>query len=394
MLKQASLFSQMLSLVDRHAFEREVRRLGAERHAKGFSCWAQFVAMMFCQLAQAKSIREIIDGLACCEGKLRHLGLQESPRRSTLSYANARRPWQLYEAVFYLILELAQRAAPPGKRFRFKNKLFSLDATVIELCLSLFDWAKFRQTKGAIKLHLLLDHDGYLPVFAHVSEGTFSELEIARKLDFPKGSIVVIDRGFIDYKLFARWTDQGIYFVTRLKEKADFGAYQRRTVPENTLIRADELGMLNILTAGAWWRRPMRVITVWDERHQREIKLLTNHLGLAASTIAAIYKDRWQIEIFFKTLKQNLKIKTFVGSSANAVRTQIWTALIAMLLIKILQLRSTFAWALSNLIALLRWNLFSYRDLWSWINRPFDTPPESPPEQPELFDLDSIPQPG
>jgi Transposase DDE domain len=206
--------------------------------------------------------------------------------------------------------------------------------------------------------------------------------------------IVVIDRGFIDYKLFARWTDQGIYFVTRLKENADFGAYQRRTVPENTLIRADELGMLNILTAGAWWRRQMRVITVWDERHQRKIKLLTSHLGLAASTIAAIYKDRWQIEIFFKTLKQNLKIKTFVGSSANAVRTQIWTALIAMLLIKILQLRSTFAWALSNLIALLRWNLFSYRDLWSWINRPFDTPPESPPEQPELFDLDSIPQPG
>jgi hypothetical protein len=138
----------------------------------------------------------------------------------------------------------------------------------------------------------------------------------------------------------------------------------------------------------------MRVITVWDERHQRQIKLLTNHLGLAPSTIAAIYKERWQIEIFFKTLKQNLKIKTSVGSSANAVRTQIWIALIAMLLIKILQLRSTFACALSNLIALLRWNLFSYRDLWNWINRPFDTPPESPPEQPELFDLDSIPQPG
>jgi hypothetical protein len=393
MVREASLFSQLLCLVDRHRFEREVRRVGAERHAKGFSCWSQFVAMMFCQLAQAKSIREIIDGLACCEGKLRHLGLQAGPKRSTLSYANARRPWQLYEAVFYGLLELAQSIAPT-KRLRFKNKLFSLDATVIDLCLSIFDWAKFRQTKGAIKLHLLLDHDGYLPVFATVSEGASHEIAVARSLDFPKGSIVVIDRGFIDYKLFAKWTDQGVYFVTRLKDNADFLAYDNRPVPQNGPIRCDQIGMLNAFVAGGWWRRELRVITLWDEQNQRQIRLLTNHLGFAASTIAAIYKERWQIEIFFKTLKQNLKIKTFVGSSPNAVRTQIWTALIALLLIKILQLRSSFAWALSNLVALLRWNLFTYRDLWQWINRPFDTPPESPPIQPELFDLDSNPAPG
>jgi Domain of unknown function (DUF4372)/Transposase DDE domain len=393
MVNHASLFSQMLSLVDRHGFEQEVRRLGAERHAKGFSCWSQFVAMMFCQLAQAKSLREIIDGLACCEGKLRHLGLSEGPRRSTLSYANAHRPWQLYEALFYRVLPLAQSLAP-AKRFRFKNKLFSLDATVIELCLSLFDWAKFRQTKGAIKLHLLLDHDGYLPVFAHISEGASPEIAVARELDFPKGSIVVIDRGFIDYKLFARWSDQGVYFVTRLKENADFGAYEIRAQFQSGTVRRDEVGMLNMFTAGAWWRREMRLVTIWDQQHQRELKLLTNQLHLAASTIAAIYKERWQIEIFFKTLKQNLKIKTFVGSTPNAVRIQIWTALIAMLLIKILQLRSSFAWALSNLVALLRWNLFTYRNLWEWINRPFDTPPESPPDQPELFDLDSIAAPS
>ena len=179
MVKQASLFSQLLCLVDRHHFEREVRRWNAERHAKGFSCWSQFVAMMFCQLAQAKSLREIVDGLACCEGKLKHLGLENSPRRSTLCYANAHRPWQLYEGVFHSLLNLAQGLAP-AKGFRFKNKLFSLDATVIDLCLSLFDWAKFRQTKGTIKLHLLLDHDGYLPVFATVSEGAHHELAVAR----------------------------------------------------------------------------------------------------------------------------------------------------------------------------------------------------------------------
>src|ERR1700719_2688269 len=215
MIGHSSLFSQLLLLVSRHQFARRVKECRAEKAAKGFSCWSQFVAMMFCQLAQAKSLREIVDGLACCEGKLRHLGLEDGPRRSTLCYANAHRPWQLYEGVFHDLLNLA-RSLAPGKNFRFKNKLFSLDATVIDLSLSLFDWAKFRQTKGSIKLHLLLDPDGYLPVFATVSEGRQHELAVARSLDFPKGSIVVMDRAFIDYKLFAKWTDQGVYFVTRL----------------------------------------------------------------------------------------------------------------------------------------------------------------------------------
>ena len=391
MVGHASLFSQLLSLVDRHRFERLVREHKAERGAKGFSCWSQFVAMMFCQLAQAKSLREIIDGLACCEGKLRHLGLEASPKRSTLSYANGRRPWQLFEALFYSILEVA-RASAPGKRLRFKNKLFSLDATVVELCLEMFDWAKYRQTKGAIKLHVLLDHDGYLPAYAHVTEGNVPEIEIARALSLPKGSIVVMDRGYIDYKLFSRWTKQGIRFVTRLKEKADYVAWEDRPVPRGSNVRKDQLIRLNPLMAAAPCPEDLRVVTVWDEENQREIQLLSNELKLSAATLSAIYKERWQIELFFKALKQSLKIKTFVGASANAVRTQIWTALIAMLLIKILQQRSTFAWALSNLVALLRWNLFTYRNLWEWINRPFDTPPKTPLDQLELFDLDSIPQ--
>jgi IS4 transposase len=285
------------------------------------------------------------------------------------------------------------RTLAPGKRLRFKNKLFSLDATLIELCLEMFDWAKYRQTKGAIKLHVLLDHDGYLPVYAHVSEGKVPEIEIARALSLPKGSIVVMDRGYIDYRLFSRWTKEGIRFVTRLKPRADYVAWEDRPVPGGSNVRKDQLIGLNPLMAGAPCREDLRVVTVWDEENQREIQLLTNELKLSAATISAIYKERWQIELFFKALKQGLKIKTFVGTSANAVRTQIWTALIAMLLIKILQQRSTFAWALSNLIALLRWNLFTYRNLWEWINRPFDTPPETPPDQLALFDLDSIPRP-
>jgi hypothetical protein len=389
MVGHSSLFSQLLLVTNRNQFQKRVKEFEAEKAAKGFSCWAQYVSMMFCQLAQAKSLREISDGLSCCEGKLNHLGLAEGPKRSTLSYANAKRPWKLFEQVFYDQLALVQELAPK-KKLRFKNKLLSLDGTVIELCLSLFDWAKYRQTKGAVKLHLLLDHEGYLPVFAQITEGASSELEVARTLDFSKGSIVVIDRGFTDYKLFAKWTDQGVYFVTRLKENADFGAYETRYASQSGPVRKDQIGKLNFFTAGAWWRREMRVVTVWDEVNQREVRLLTNHLGFAASTIAAIYKERWQIELFFKAIKQNLKIKTFVGTSPNAVRIQIWTALIAILLLKVLQFKSTFGWALSNLVALLRWNLFTHRYLWDWINRPLDTPPESPPFQSELFDLDSI----
>jgi len=390
MVGHSSLFSQLLSVVNRHQFERRVKESGAEKAAKGFSCWSQFVAMMFCQLAQAKSLREISDGLTCCEGKLNHLGLEQGPKRSTLSYANARRPWQLFESLFYDQLALAQSLAPK-KKLRFKNKLLSLDATVIDLCLSMFNWATFRQTKGAVKLHLLLDHDGYLPLYAHLSEGNVHELRVAKSLQFPKGSVVVMDRAYVDYRQFARWTKAGIFFVTRLKENANYWDFEDWPVPKNSNVLKDQLIRLNPITAGAPCREDLRLVTVWDQRNQCEVRLLTNQMHFGASTIAAIYRERWQIELFFKALKQNLKIKTFVGTSANAVRIQIWTALIAILLLKILQFKSTFGWALSNLVALLRWNLFTYRNLWEWINRPYDTPPESALSQGELFELDSMP---
>ena len=217
----ASLFSQMLNLIDRREFDAAVERTGAERRSKGFSCWDQFVAMSFCQLAQAKSLREITQGLASCEGRLRHLGLEESPARSTLSYANRVRPAALYEEVFQQVLARCHATAP-GHKFRFKNKLLSLDSTVLELCASMFDWARFRRTKGAVKLHLLLDHDGYLPVFAHITEGAVADVSVAQQLILPPGSIVAMDRGYNDYRLFEAWSEQKVGFVTRLKSNAEY----------------------------------------------------------------------------------------------------------------------------------------------------------------------------
>jgi hypothetical protein len=370
-----SLFSQILSLFQRSDFARHVREIKAEYHARGFSSWDQFVAMLFCQLAQARSLREITDGLKSCEGKLKHLGLEVEPKRSTLSYANAHRPWQLFERLFYDLLTQCQ-AISPRKRFRFKNRLLTMDSTTVELCASMFDWAHWRQTKGAVKLHLLLDHDGYLPVFGHVSDGKLGDVKVAQSFDFPKGSIVALDRGYIDYHLFSRWTREGVYFVSRLKKNADVQIVEKYSVPEGKGVLKDHKVRLQAFVAGRPDLEDLRCVTIWLEDKQQELELLTNNFKLAASTIADIYKQRWQIELFFKLLKQQLKIKTFVGTSANAVRIQIWTALIAVLIIRYLQFRSAFKWAVSNLVALLRWNLFSYRDLWEWLNRPFDTPPE------------------
>jgi len=386
-----SLFSQLLGEIDRHFFQRLVRQSGAEKNAKGFASWDQFVAMMFCQLAQAKSLREIETGLRACEGKLRHLGLSKAPGRSTLSYANAHRPWQLYEGLFEAQLARCQQVAP-GKKFRFKNKLYSMDATVVELCASMFDWATYRKAKGAVKLHLLLDHDGYLPVFAHITEGRVADVKVAQALDLPKGSIVAMDRGYIDYRLFERWSQKGVFFVTRLKKNADIYVVEKREVPGGSTVLSDEIIEFNVFQAGRTIKRQYRRVKVSIEEKDEPLVLLTNNLKLAASTIAAIYKERWQIELFFKALKQNLRIKTFVGTSANAVRIQIWTALISALLLKMLQFRSKLGWALSNLVALLRWNLFTHRNLWRWINDPFDSPANAPPDNQLGLNLDSMPK--
>ena len=265
-----------------------------------------------------------------------------------------------------------------GQKFRFKNKLLSMDATTISLCLSMFPWAKFRRTKGAVKLHLLLDHDGYLPTYAYIENAKKHDVTIARKMPLAPGSIIAMDRAYNDYKLYAQWTENDIYFVTRLKDNADYMLIEVLEVPQNRNIIADELIMFNGYHAQKNYPYPLRRIVVWDKENERSIVLLTNHLDFGATTVAAIYKDRWQIEIFFKALKQNLKVKTFVGTSENALYIQIWTALIAMLLIKFLQFKSRFSWSLSNLVAFLRWNLFTYRDLWLWIDKPFETKPIMP----------------
>ena len=386
MSKVCSIFSQMLQLISRAGFDGAVRRHRAERHARGFTSWGQFVAMLFCQLGGAKSLREICGGLAASEGKLRHLGLPEAPPRSTLAYANEHRPWQLYEDVFQQVLRqcqgLAATRSGSQRKFRFKNKLISMDATVIDLCATVFDWALYRRTKGAVKLHLMLDHDGFLPCYAVITEGKQHEVRVAQQWQYEPGTLLVMDRGYNDYTWFSDLTRQGVYFVTRMKDNADYIVVEDRELPHRKgLVRDQVICFYKQARDGkeGYFRR----VEFYDDEQDRVLVFLTNHLTLAAATVAAVYKQRWQIELFFKALKQSLRVKTFVGTSANALRTQIWAALIAMLLIKYLQLKATFGWSLSNLVALLRQQLFVYRDLWVWIDHPFQAPPpiESGPEQ-------------
>lgn len=381
MNKFSSIFGQILQIFDKRDFLQAVRDTRSEHAAKGFTCWDQFVAMLFCQLGQAQSLREICGGLATCLGKLKHLGIDDAPKRSTLSYANEHRPWQLYQLMFYRLLEKCQTMARFQKRkFRFKNKLFSLDASVIELCLSLFDWASFRQTKGAVKLHLLLDHDGYLPTFATVTEGDVHEVNVAWELKLPKGSILAVDMGYTDYALFEKWILDGIFFVTRQKGNAAYRVVEENKVPQNRNILKDQIIEFTGYYAKKNCPHLLRRIEVWDQEFNRTLVLLTNHLKFGATTVAAIYKERWQIEIFFKAIKQNLKIKTFVGTSKNALLIQIWTALTVILLLKYLKFRSSMNWSLSNLVAMLRYNLFTYRDLWLWLDNPFEVPAIVPGE--------------
>jgi hypothetical protein len=384
MVQAMSLFNQLLRHFPSLEFAALVKKHSAERAAKGFGCRTQLVAMLFCQLAHADSLREICNGLACCLGKLVHLGIDVAPNKSTLAYANQHRPAKLYEDLFYTALGRFRDEKGLGLRkqkFRFKNKLLSLDSTTISLCLEMFPWAKFRRAKGGVKAHVLLDHDDYLPRYVLITEARRSDVKMADAFPLNPGSIVVMDRGYNDYALFGQWTDQKIYFVTRLKDHAAYQVLAEGPVPANRNIRSDQLIQFTGEKAQKDCPSLLRRVAVWDARNEREIVLLTNLQEFGSTTIAAIYKDRWEIELFFKALKQNLKVKTFVGTSENALRIQIWTALIAILLLKWLHHLSKAKWSLSNLASMLRLNLFTYRDLNAWLDNPFGTPPILPESQ-------------
>jgi len=350
-----TIFQQMLKLIPRHHFSRLEQEHGTGRHARSFTRWNQLVHLVFIQLTARASLRDGVASLKARFKNLYHLGARPVAR-STFADANNRRPASFFEALFGVMYRRCQPLAPKHK-FKFKNKLYSLDATVVSLCLSLFSWASFRRTKAGLKLHTLLDHDGYLPAFVAVSPAREPDIKKARSLRLPKGSIVVEDLGYTDYAWYAQLTTQKIFFVTRQKRNAAYEVVEGRTVNKTQGLLLDQTIRLTGAKASEC-PFPLRRIAYRDNDTGKRYVFLTNHFKLSAKTIADIYKERWQIEIFFRWIKQNLRIKAFIGNSENAVLSQIFVALMVYLLLCYLKFLGNLGITLQNLMRLLQLNLF------------------------------------
>ena len=356
-----TVFSQLLKLVPRHEFEALSNQHHTGRKLRKMTRWSQFLAMATAQLSSRSSLRDVVSNLTAQASKLYHLGAV-IVSRSSLARVNEQQPYTLYEQLAGKLLAQCQARAP-RHGFRFKNKLYSLDASTIDLCLSVFPWARFRTTKGAVKLHVGLDHQGMLPSFLTITDGKTHDITAARALQLPKGSIVVMDRGYTDYAWYNQLNSQNIFFVTRLRKNARYRVTERRSVIKSKGLSSDQTIELTGTKAGNC-TIPLRRIGFKDAETGIQYYFLTNNFKLAASTIAEIYKARWQIELFFKWIKQNLKIKSFLGTSRNAVMTQIWIAICVYLLLAYLKFVSRIGQSMQQILRLMQLNLFERRGLY------------------------------
>ncbi len=356
-----TILSQILRLIPRHEFETLAKQHHSGRSFRSASRWSQFICLVIAQLSGRNSLRDIVDSVSAQMHRLYHLGCRVISR-SNLSRMNEDKPHELYEALFGRLLSRCQGLSS-GHGFRFDNPLYSLDASTIDLCLAVFPWADFRTTKGAIKLHVGLNHAGYLPEFVSITEGSTHEVNIGKLLSFPKGSIVAMDKGYNDYSWYKQLTDKGIFFVTRLKTNAKYRVIDRRTVLKNKGLTSDQTIEFSGTQTSRKCPTRLRRIGYKDELTGKHYIFLTNNFKLSAKTIAEVYKARWQVELFFKWIKQNLKIKSFVGTSKNAVLTQIWVAMCVYLILAFIRLQSKLTKSMQQILRLLQLNLFEKRDL-------------------------------
>ena len=350
-----TLFAQIISQLPKEKIRRIIKKSGTDKHSKGYNTWSQFVSMIFSQFSGCDSVRDISNGLKSATGNLNHLGISRAPSKSTVAYQNARRDSSVFREIYYMLLRhFGQQAEWQHGKFRFKMPIRLLDSTLITLTLSIYDWAHYTTKKGAVKMHTLLDYDSLLPELVNITDGKVADNKASFDMDVQPFSVVVADRGYCDYALLNHWPEKRA---------------------QNVLM--DETVELELPAARAKYPKRLRRIAVWNEEHQYVVEILTNNFSLAASTVAALYKARWEIEIFFRNLKQLLRIKSFIGTSRNAVETQIWTALTTMLLLCWLKRIAKYKWALANLVVSLRLNTFAKIDLFKWLDEPFTPPPDN-----------------
>jgi hypothetical protein len=419
-----SFISQVFKLIPRDRFMGLVNKHNSDAGCKGFTSWTHFSSLLFAQLTGADSLRDLVGGVASAPGRFQELFMDTMPTKSSLSYNGQRRPWELFKDVFDMILDEIRRRTPNQKSpFKFQNPVYSMDSTTISLCLSLYDWAKYKTGKGGIKVHTLLNHSVYMPEVVCITEAKEHDVNAARTITLTKGSIVVADRGYVDYKLFFKWNQEGVFFVTRAKEGMAYKVIKTMALPkaigrpkkepdidaaeaknglnqpstsskkgkkgnkkpqnsaerklmgknnrEPTTILKDEHINFSSKQASEDCPITLRLVTAWDPVNERKFEFLTNNLTLSPRTIAELYRNRWEVELFFKCIKQDLVILSFLGTSENAVRLQIYAALTAVVLVKYLQfMANKVIWNFSNLFHLLRLNWFTYLDIYKWLNVP------------------------
>ena len=373
-------FHQLLQPLSRHEFEGLAKRHHHGQKLRSASRWDQFIGLAMSQLSGRQSLRDIESNLRSQQHKLYHLGAKPIAR-TTLARLNEQQPAELYEAVFYKLLQRCSLRSNDHK-FRFKNPLYSLDASVIDLSLLLFPWAKCHQSKAAMKLHVGLNNASMIPEFVAVGDGVESDLIQGRQFTFPAGSIIAFDKGYVDYGWYGSLTKQGVSFVTRLRPKSVYTVLETHKVREGSGVEYDQTIQLSSAHAkkqGAPER--LRLVGYVCPETGREYRFLSNNFKLAATTIAGIYKDRWQVELFFKAIKQNLKIRAFLGSSKNAVMTQIWIAMISYLLVAYSRHCAKTGWTVQRILRVLQVSLFERKPLVELLN---PVPPDKKKRDPQL----------
>ena len=381
---KVSLFNQVLQLVDRSIFNRLVQKHQTDKYSKGINTWTHFVSMLFMQLSKVDSLRDISNGLRSATGNLSHLGVKRAPSKSSIGYLNKERKAIFFEELYFELLEKLEPSLSKRRKYarRLKRKVFIMDSSIIPLCLSLFDWARFRTKKGAVKLHAVLDYDTGLPSYATITDGKRHDVKEAKQVAFPRDSVLVVDRAYVDYDWLNDLDSSGIFFVTRLKSNADIEIVENfMTNDRHDHILTDQDIKLTGFYTSQKYPDKLRIVKVYDQENDQELVLLTNNLSWTADTISQLYKARWDVEVFFKHIKQLFRVKTFVGTSENAVRIQMWCSMIAILLFSYLKQKAKHKWNLSNLVTFLRINLFVKIDLWKWVNNPIIKKANSPPKK-------------
>ncbi len=384
-----SIFQQLFNFIPRHRFEKSVKNLSGDRYCKHFTTWKQFLTLLYAQITGKDSLREIEEGLLANHKRLYHLGMEVVPK-STLSEAMNRRSPEMFQQLFEELLDRTMKYAPHHK-FKFNNPLYAIDSTIIELCLAKYDWAYYRKNKGAIKLHTELDLSGNLPCFVLMSDGKMADIRAAREnVVIVPDSIYTFDKGYYDLNWFKHIADMGASFVTRIKTNAQIEVLGQHREPNEKLgvIRDDVIRFIGYQTKKKYPDK-LRLIEFYDEENNRYYLFITNNFKLAASSIAGIYKQRWQIELFFKWIKQNLKIKSFLGTSENAVMTQIWVALIHYLLVAYIKFLHGFKLSLTEITNRIQETLMQNLSLLEILcldKKTIQKPPDwNQPEQLELF---------